>query len=79
MLATSFLSLSIQVWLAGHLHPRLILAPALYDQCTRYRIGILVLYSGILWPHPALVTCLHHRWGVNQEEISFQISALAGV
>ena len=29
----------------------------------RYRIGIQVLYSGVLWPHPARATRLHHRWG----------------
>ena len=38
-----------------------------------------VLYSGVLWPHRARVTRLHHRWGANEAEISFQISALAGV
>ena len=37
-------------------------------------IGIQVLYSGVLWPHPARVTRLHHRWDANEAEISFQIS-----
>src|SRR6218665_1729376 len=43
------------------------------------RIGIQVLYVSVLWPHPAGVTHLHQRWGANEAEISFQISALAGV
>jgi len=38
-----------------------------------------VLHSGALWPHPSRATRLHHRWGANEAEISFQISALAGV
>src|SRR6218665_2333647 len=33
------------------------------------RIGIQVLYSGVLWPDPARVTRLHHRWGANEAEI----------
>ena len=35
------------------------------------RIGTEVLYtcSGVLWPHPARVTRLHHRWGTNEAEI----------
>src|SRR6218665_885892 len=48
-----------------------------YDRGNR--IGIQVLYSGVLWPHPARVTRLHHCWGVNEAEILFQASALAGV
>ena len=35
--------------------------------------------GGVLWPHPARVTRLNHPWGANEAEISFQISALAGV
>src|SRR6218665_3592215 len=54
-----------------------------YYQCIgtapMCRIGIQVLYSGVLWPCPAWVTRLHHRWGANEAEISFQISAFAGV
>ena len=38
-----------------------------------------VLYSGVLLPHPARVTRLHHGWGANEAEILFQISALVGV
>jgi len=48
-------------------------------QMIPVRIGIQVLYSGVLWLHPAWVTRLHHRWGVNEAEILFQISALAWV
>src|SRR6218665_753722 len=33
------------------------------------RIGIQVLYSGVLWPHTAWVTRLHHRWGAIEAEI----------
>jgi len=43
------------------------------------RIGVQVLYSGVLWPHPEWVTRLHHRSGANEAEISFQMSALAGL
>ena len=38
-----------------------------------------VLCSGVLWPHPALMTRLHHGWGANEAEILFQISSLAEV
>ena len=40
------------------------------SQATK-TIGIQVLYSGVLWLHPARVTCLHHHWGANEPEISF--------
>ena len=33
------------------------------------RIGIQVLYSGILWPHPARVTRIHQRWGAVEAQI----------
>src|SRR6218665_267725 len=32
-------------------------------------IGIQVLCSGVLWPHPAWVTRLHHLWGAIETEI----------
>ena len=32
-------------------------------------MGIQALYSGVLKPHPARVTRLHHRWGAIKEEI----------
>src|SRR6218665_3429200 len=28
-----------------------------------------ILYSGLLWPHPARATHLHHRWGAPEAEI----------
>ena len=48
---------------------------ALYNLMYRYidrymvRMGIQVLYSCVLWPNPARVTCLHHRWGAIEAEI----------
>ena len=46
------------------------------DQTLNYSYGMCtqVLYSGVLWPHPARVTRLHHRWGANEAGISFQVS-----
>ena len=35
-------------------------------------IGIQVLYRGVLWPHPARVTRLHHRWGATEAEFLFK-------
>ena len=32
------------------------------------KIGIQVLYSGVVWLHPARVTRLHHCWGANEAE-----------
>ena len=34
-----------------------------------YRIDIHVLYSGVLWPHPARVTRLHHHWDAIESDI----------
>jgi len=53
--------------------------PVMVHMLNNNRIGIQVLYSGVLWPNPAWVTCLHHHWGANEAEILFQISALARV
>src|SRR6218665_2692229 len=36
---------------------------------TLCRIGIQVLYSGVLWPHPARVTCFHPHLGAIEAEI----------
>ena len=44
-----------------------------------HTLDIQVLYSGVLWSHPARVIRLHHLWDANETEISFKVSAFAGV